>query len=778
MWLNYLNRALQTLLILGFSQTLAFSSAYPKIWNVPPPNHYFVGREDVLESILAMFKSTDHNTTVIAGPQGFGKTQIAKRFVYKNFADYDVIWWFRASQYLKPQFEKFALEIANKLGLNVDKSMQALGPELLIREVKEAIRNKNLKCLIIFDDAQSYPDIEQYVLYSHENNIHTLITTKNGNFSSHALQTRPFKRANSIEYINLFLPNESEKSKDLLANRLDDCPAALAVSVEYIKNYPGMTIDTYLLRHKEQKFSPPATNGASKKLDSPVDEYNTDLLAAIQMNMVELKQNSEVAFQLLGLLSLLHRDEIPISLIENWANEKGLLTDIITLLDLIKQYSLIEVNPPKENKGGSITMHELIQQIVSSLIPASEKKKLIDDATRILITSFSGRSDHNVKTILQDNKPLLNTAKLSHEADVISHQTAELTSLRIRALDVLVGMIRDFPMARKIISHLENDLQKQTPRSKDDEALYLANMALYYGLDSPDYDKAIPLGLQALKLTEADDNLIEERLRIISNLVQHHALTGRSDEGQNYVEMGEKIFHLSKSDPYSALFILAKNILHLDRGELQKIIDVIGQNQDLLDRQTFYPSMRYFILNQLGEALLKKGEIEEAIKVLATAEKFAVAFHGEDDQNTFFGKLYLLKAMCLFNNPKDFEEAKSLLEKGVNILEECYHGTDKHRNQAFAHLQLGKLLHQHQKFDQAKVHYLKSEAIFDKIFKSKKVDDISDLYKQLTLLGVDTKDEALTTTYLKKHTSTFGLDHFRTKEIMLYLDEKEVVLPI
>lgn len=55
---------------------------------------------------------------------------------------------------------------------------------------------------------------------------------------------------------------------------------------------------------------------------------------------------------------------------------------------------------------------------------------------------------------------------------------------------------------------------------------------------------------------------------------------------------------------------------------------------------------------------------------------------------------------------------------------------------------------------------------------------MSDLYKQLSILGVDTKDEALAHTYLKKQEDIFGLDHVRTKEIALYFDEKGAVVPL
>ena len=777
MWYNYLAiRFVKVCLSLVFLQAASFAEIRPLVWNVPAQNPHFIGREDILSLVSQAIKVAPNKTVVLSGPQGFGKTQIAKGFVYKNFADYDVVWWFRANQYLKPQFARFAQAMAYHLNLDKSLSVEQVSHDQLFRVVKEVLRRTPLKCLVIFDDAQTYPAIEDYILFSHDKNIHTLITTKNGNFSSDTVQIRPFNRSNSLAYIDLFLSQESLASKNQLAHRLDDCPAALALSIEYIKSYPGMTIDKYLLKHGQQKLSLPT--GSERKLGSTMDDYETDLTAAITMNMKELQEASEEAFQVLGLLSLLHRDEIPVSFLESWAVENNIKADILTLISLIKQYSLIEVTKAAENKGAHITMQELIQTAIASQIPLAVKQKLIDQAAVLLKRSFTDQSDKNVEAILKDNNPLLNVIKISREADAISYHNPDVTQLRIRSLDVLVGMIRDFPTAEEIINHLEKDLKNKVPMSKEDEVLYYANMALYSAIRSPDYDKALTFGLKALQLAEAVGDLYNEHLRILSNLSQHSSLVGLSEEAARYISHGESVFKNASSDPYKALFILAKNIALIDQGQFQQTIDQVRACQDLLDRQTFYPSMRYFILNQLAEALLKQGDREEAKKILAQSEKYGRDVHGDNDQTMFFGRLYVLQGIALGLDPANYEKAKSLIEKGCAILDACFQGQDKHRSQAFAHLQLAKLYHQQQHLVEAKAEYLKSHAIYEKILKGKKIDDISDLYTRLAILGADLRDEDLTHTYLKKHIEIFGLDHPRIKEMMLYLDKKGLVVVV
>lgn len=776
MWSSYSTTSFfKFLLIFIFWQVSALSKPFPLVWNVPAENPYFVGREDVLAEISNIFEAASPKTAVIGGHQGLGKSQTAKRFVYQNFANYDVVWWFRANQYLKPQFEKFALIIAPFLEIDIQKSITDIEHGLLISIIKEGIRRKNLKCLIIFDDALTYSEVEPYVLFSHTNTIHTLITTKNGNFSTHTIQIKPFPRADSLKYINLFLPNDSEIVKDQLAEHLGDCPAALAVSIDYIKSYPGMNIEQYLSKYKAHKSTLPSSTLASKMLGSSIDRYETNLLIAIQMNMRELQLQSEEAFQFLGLLSVLHRDEISLPLIEKWVKLRGIKANISTLTSLIKQYSLIEVNDLKHNKEAYITMQDLIQEIVSSLVPVPEKKKLIDEAVSILKEFFSETDEKNYKTILKDNKPLLHAIKISKEANAIDHHNKALSSLRVRLNTVLLGAIRDLKSATEITEHLERDFENQIKLDREDEIRYYIEVSFFHGIH-PDFDKAIMYGEKALKLCDLEEGMNDEKLRLYANMIQYHALQGLLDECQPFIARGEKLFAHSQFPLNNAHYIYVLTILLLNQGEIQKTIKIIQKHKGYLEKQDCHPIMHFFLLCQLAEAQIKNGDIKAGTNTLTLTGKLLREYYTNED-NHFFCKIDVLVAVSKFTNPKSFLDAKSLLLKALKVYEKVYNGSDKHRNQGYAHLQLGKLFHLQQQYYKAKVHYLKSEAIFDKILKRKKIDDVSDLYKQLSILGVDTKDESLAQTYLKKQMDIFGLAHPKTKDIALYFDENGAVVP-
>jgi tetratricopeptide (TPR) repeat protein len=179
----------------------------------------------------------------------------------------------------------------------------------------------------------------------------------------------------------------------------------------------------------------------------------------------------------------------------------------------------------------------------------------------------------------------------------------------------------------------------------------------------------------------------------------------------------------------------------------------------------------------MGEAFLKTKEFDSAQQVIDIAEEFGRKYHGNNEDNMFFGKFYVLKGMCVGADSKRFQEAKSMFEKGIKILELSFSGPDKHKLQAFAHLQLGRLYSENKKYDEAKEQYLMSESIFEKVLKNKRFGDVSELYKQLVILGVHSHDESLIHTYLDKLNTVFGLDHDSTKNTILYLDQRKAQLP-
>lgn len=763
------------LMIIIFS-TEVNATSVPQVWNVPTENRNFVGRENLLDSIEKFFKSGNSKIAVVSGYSGFGKTQIAKRYAYRNYSNYDVVWWFKGNQYLEPQFENFALALDLYLGLGVSDKIKTIGHSRLISIVKDALRKKDVKCLIIFDDVQTFKKIEAYIPFSHEKNIHILITTKNESLSDHPFRTQNFQRTESLEYIQRLLPNETEEECRRLANHFSDCPSSLALSIDYISNFPGMTIKNYLLKHaSEAEFSPQYLAEASQRFGSTLDGYELDLFRAVKMNLTELQNSSKLAFSLIGFLSLLHHDAITTGDIQKWLNEQQSDKDALELLNMLNKSSLLDIANSSDGQG-NLRMHELIQKISSTLIPVDEKKKQIEIAINVLEEAFAGRTDEMAERVIKCNSPLLHAIKISTEAYKISYHSPKLTSFRTKIFDLLVGHVRDYEQSKMLAEHLNSDLQNKEKLSKVDEFRYNGTMFLYNFVFSPDYKTAIIYGKKALELIESEEGMFEEKVRLYANLLQYCSLAGELENSHMYIEKGNSCLPRSESSAYNALYIFAVSMFHNDCCEYDKTIELIKANKPLLSKQDSYPSIRFFVLNQFAEALAKKGDVAKSLEALAQAEKLGREYYPNED-NSFFGKWYALKAACQISNKETYSLAQKSLTKSLKIYEKVYSGTDKHRNQAFAHFMMGKLHYLKRQYVQSKEHFLQSDQIYDRLLKHKKIEEISQLYKFLAVLGVDLKDETLTHIYLRKHVDIFGVDHHNSNEIMIYLDSKGLVLP-
>ncbi|NEQ27600.1 MAG: helix-turn-helix transcriptional regulator, partial [Microcoleus sp. SIO2G3] len=80
--------------------------AYPRsdkqpIFQVPYlRNPYFKGRDEILATIQGNFVSGQPVTQiqVLTGAGGFGKTQLAAEYAYRNKDKYDIVWWIRSEE--------------------------------------------------------------------------------------------------------------------------------------------------------------------------------------------------------------------------------------------------------------------------------------------------------------------------------------------------------------------------------------------------------------------------------------------------------------------------------------------------------------------------------------------------------------------------------------------------------------------------------------------------------------------------------------------------------
>ncbi|WP_239313413.1 SAV_2336 N-terminal domain-related protein, partial [Frankia sp. Cj3] len=124
----------------------------PAVWgNVPPRNPHFTGRH----ALLAELHTRLHEGTTAVLPEalhgmgGVGKSQLAVEYVYRQQADYDVIWWIPAER--TAQIGSALVDLAQRLHLPVGTEANIAIPAVL-----EALRTGEpySRWLLIFDNAE------------------------------------------------------------------------------------------------------------------------------------------------------------------------------------------------------------------------------------------------------------------------------------------------------------------------------------------------------------------------------------------------------------------------------------------------------------------------------------------------------------------------------------------------------------------------------------------------------------------------------------------------
>jgi hypothetical protein len=80
----------------------SFPGHRPAIFDVPPRNPHFTGRNELLDILHRRLSKTGAAAVVQAGAVyglgGVGKTSAAVEYAHRYAADYDVVWWIRAER--------------------------------------------------------------------------------------------------------------------------------------------------------------------------------------------------------------------------------------------------------------------------------------------------------------------------------------------------------------------------------------------------------------------------------------------------------------------------------------------------------------------------------------------------------------------------------------------------------------------------------------------------------------------------------------------------------
>jgi tetratricopeptide (TPR) repeat protein len=359
-----------------------FPDRPPPVFQVPPRNPSFTGRDRMLEQLHDALASDDSLVLeALHGMGGVGKTQLAVEYAHRFAPDYDLVWWIDAEQ-TAVITESFS-QLARRLGLPEGMS----GPEAVAAVLDELRRRE--RWLLVFDNAERPEQLQPFRPSASAG--HVIVTSRFAGWG--AIGSRVgvdvLSRAESVHLLQHRLPSIEPDLADELAAELGDLPLALEQAAGYIeaRSTPPATY-LRLFRAKREEMLAEGSVPDHSLLDQ-----------TWAMSVEQLEKEEPAAVMLLGVASFLAPDSIGLDLFAagNVVDDE---LDRERALGRLAEYALIH------RAGAHIQVHRLIQAAVRRSMAEDVRELTLKLAVYCVRLAAPERNPHRPES-WPDWEPLL-----------------------------------------------------------------------------------------------------------------------------------------------------------------------------------------------------------------------------------------------------------------------------------------------------------------------------------------------------------------------------------
>lgn len=664
-------------------------------------------------------KTDENNSVVISGLAGAGKTILA-RMVAKN-SKIPLVIEVKGSSLdrVKESFERIAFELATtpehkatfELILKIQKRHE-LDTQLL-NFVRTILKEESKKWLLIFDNVDSFKDLEGYLPQNKNNwgDGWIIVTTRNDNFEGdnvlHIGELTHEESCNLFEKImkqgRVKSTGYNEKIDGLLSN-IPPFPLDVSIAANYIQQ-TCITFDEYKDRMKCKDFY--LTQEAVLK---DVNEYSKSRYRVIELALESIKNNNFQFIEPLILMSIVSYQDIPRCLLEESQGKDGM--DVF--IHLLKQHSLLLHN---EVRTQEISLHQSIQNIfrqywISNIEEFREHyMKAISTFVAYLDKVLTKEDFFEMKNAERHVLEVLNFPVLQDEqkALLLCKLTCLQAHLGISTQEIISSLEKNIPLLNKekALLHVATSLvylgdgYKRIGDYKKATIVLKESAQIFYDLNSKNIGLAQALTYLGTiyrilgDYEEAKKYLLNAKDIFKSLDVQH------SGESQNsvylglvYKDLGEYDLAISSiqssldfwnskgSDPMWVAWASAylANVF-FDIGDIKQAKSLISESIALHKQHINSPIWLAWADTVLGGIHLSEGNASKAIELL---EKSKITYEKKHTNNYVYFTMLLVFLGEGYMEQGQYDQASSLLNKSLSLIEEQF---------GQGHLQTGRVLH-------------------------------------------------------------------------------------
>jgi tetratricopeptide (TPR) repeat protein len=455
------------------------------IWNIPPSNPNFFGREQYLENLHNLLTTGGQPaalTQAIKGLGGIGKTHTALKYADQYRDEYSAGFWAVADspENLVFGFAEFAriLDLPERNEKEISKAAAAA------KRWFEAKSESNAPWLLILDNVDDWEAVKAWIPTTKTG--HVLITTRlqfTGRFARD-LDLPKMTADEGAEFLSkcgkIGHPTDLDLSAaKSIAREMDGLPLGLEQAAAYIEEAslsPGEYLELYRREGKKLRARPAAS----------VDHETVTRTFTLAFEKLGLR-----AGEIVRMASFLAPDAIPEDILAEGNQPDSEFRDAVANA---ARYSLIRRSPATR----TIDIHRLVQDVAKDTMDAVSMRSCVERVAEYLAGSFPEEIEFGTWSLCDRLVP--HARVVAAELLRLSIESAGVALLLNQAgwyLDDRAQYKEAEPLYKRALDIREKVLGPDHP----DTARSLNNLASLYSSQGQ-YKEAEPLNRRALKINE------------------------------------------------------------------------------------------------------------------------------------------------------------------------------------------------------------------------------------------------------------------------------------